>query len=57
MKAVNFLKKNLFVIMSVILILCVIDQIYMLIRYKNISIETLFLTLCIAALNIYFARS
>lgn len=40
--------------MSVILIFCVIDQIYMMIQYKNISAETIFVTLCLAGMNVFW---
>ncbi len=54
MREINFFKKNIFVIMSVILIFCVIDQIYMMIQYKNISAETIFVTLCLAGMNVFW---
>ena len=57
MRAINFFKKNIFVIMSVILIFCVIDQIYMMIRYKNISAETIFVTLCLTGMNVFWGLS
>ncbi len=50
----KFVNKYVYEIFSVILILCVVDQIYMMLRYKNISIETLIITLVFAAINIYF---
>lgn len=57
MNIIKFFIKNIFLIMSVILIFCIIDQIYVMIRYKNITIETLFLTLCLAGINVYFGVS
>ena len=50
----KFVNKYVYEIFSIILILCVFDQIYMMLRYKNISIETLIITLVFAAINIYF---
>ncbi len=50
----KFVNKYVYEIFSIILILCVVDQIYMMLRYKNISIETLIITLVFAAINIYF---
>ena len=51
----KFVNKYVYEIFSIILILCVVDQIYMIMTYKNISIETLIITLVFAAINIYFA--
>lgn len=50
----KFVNKYVYEIFSIILILCVVDQIYMMLRYKNISIETFIITLVFAAINIYF---
>ena len=57
MKVIDFFLKNIFLILSMILILCLIDQIYLMIKYKDQNIETFFLTLCLTGLNIYWALS
>lgn len=57
MKVIDFFLKNIFLIMSMILILCLIDQIYLMIKYKDQNIETFFLTLSLTGLNIYWALS
>ena len=49
----KFVNKYVYEIFSIILILCVFDQMYMM-RYKNINIETLIITVVFAAINIYF---
>lgn len=55
MTSSKFFSKIIFVILSIILIICCIDQVYMMYKYNNISIETLFLTLLFTGLSIYFA--
>ncbi len=50
----KFVNKYVYEIFSIILILCVFDQMYMMMRYKNINIETLIITVVFAAINIYF---
>ncbi len=50
----KFVNKYIYEIFSIILILCVFDQMYMMMRYKNINIETLIITVVFAAINIYF---
>ena len=54
MSLTKFVKKDIFVILSIVLILCVFDQLYMMIRYKNISIETFVLTLFLTAISTFF---
>lgn len=47
--------EKVFKIMTAGLVLVLIDQIYMLNRYSNISKETIFVTFCLMLLNVYFA--
>ena len=54
MKLSIFIQKNLYVILSIILIICAIDQIYMMMEYKNISKETLFFTILLAGVSIFY---
>lgn len=46
--------KNLFQIMSIILIIAFVDQIYMIQEFGNISKETLFITFCLLLASIKF---
>ena len=48
-------KKDAFAVLSIILILCCIDQFCMIQKYHNISWETFGLTVFFTILNIYFA--
>lgn len=48
------MKKDLFVILSIILIICVIDQLYMMMEYKNISKETLIFTILLTGVSVFF---
>lgn len=50
----RFIKKDLFVILSIILIICVIDQSYMMMEYKNISNETLIFTILLTGVSVFF---
>lgn len=47
--------EKVFKIMTAGLVIALIDQIYMLNRYSNISKETIFVTFCLMLLNVYFA--
>ncbi len=51
----KFCSKIIFAILSIILIICCIDQVYMMHKYNNISIETLVLTMLFTGLSVYFA--
>lgn len=55
MKSTKFYSKSIFVVFTIILIACCIDQVYMMCKYQNISIETLVLTLFFTGLSLYFA--
>lgn len=46
--------KDVFALLSIVLILCCVDQLYMICKYKNISWETFGLTVFFTILNIYF---
>ena len=50
----KFIQKDLFVILSIILIICMVDQLYMMMEYKNISKETFVLTSLLTGINIFF---
>lgn len=50
----KFINKYLFEILAIILIICLIDQLYMMMEYKNISKETLAITILLAGINIFF---
>lgn len=54
MKIKQIVRKNIFIILSMILILCCADQLYMIEKYKNINLETFSLTIFLTVLNIYF---
>ena len=54
MKLIKFIQKNLFVLLSVVLIVCVIDQLYMMMEYKNVSKETLFFTILLTGVSLFF---
>lgn len=47
--------KGIFVLLSIIMIICCFDQLYMMIKYKNISIETFVLTVFLTGISLYFA--
>ena len=47
-------KRDIFAVASFILIICCIDQLYMLCRYDNMNVETFILTIFLTGLNIYF---
>ena len=49
----KFINKYLFEILAIILIICLIDQLYMMMEYKNISKETLAITILLAGINIF----
>lgn len=46
--------KGVFVLLSIVMIICCFDQIYMIIKYKNISIETFVLTVFLTGISLYF---
>lgn len=46
--------KWIFEMLSIILIICCVDQLYMMRHYKNISMETFVMTVFFTVLNIYF---
>lgn len=46
--------KDVFALLSIVLILCCVDQLYMICKYKSISWETFGLTVFFTILNIYF---
>lgn len=46
--------KKLFKILSIILIIAFVDQIYMIQKFGNISKETLFITFCLLLASIKF---
>ena len=50
----RFMQKDLFVILSIILIICVVDQLYMMMEYKNISKETLIFTILLTGVSVFF---
>lgn len=54
MNIVKIVKKYGFKILSVVLILCSCDQLYMWMKYRNITTETFVLTLVLTALCMYF---
>ena len=54
MNLTKFLKKYVFKIMSIVLIVCSCDQFYMLMKYRNITTETFVVTLFLTGLCIYF---
>ena len=47
--------EKVFKIMTAGLVLVLIDQIFMISKYSNISKETVFVTFCLMLLNVYFA--
>ena len=47
--------EKVFKIMAAGLVLALIDQIFMISKYSNISKETVFVTFCLMLLNVYFA--
>ncbi len=50
----KFIQKDLFVILSIILIICIVDQLYMMMEYKNISKETFILTILLTGISVFF---
>lgn len=50
----KFIQKDLFVILSIILIICIVDQLYMMMEYKNISKETFILTSLLTGISVFF---
>jgi hypothetical protein len=50
----RFIQKDLFVILSIILIICVVDQLYMMMEYGNISKETLIFTILLTGVSVFF---
>lgn len=46
--------EKVFKIMAAGLVLALIDQIFMISKYSNISKETVFVTFCLMLLNVYF---
>lgn len=50
----KFIKENIFEILSIVLIVCLIDQLYMIIKYKNISIETFIFTVLLTSVSAFF---
>lgn len=47
-------RRDVFVVASFVLIICCIDQLYMLFKYGNIKVETFVLTVFLTCLNVYF---
>lgn len=54
MNLTKFIKQDLFVILSVVLIICVIDQLYMMMEYQNVSKETLLFTILLTGVSLFF---
>ena len=50
----RFMQEALFVILSFILVICVVDQLYMMMEYKNISKETLIFTILLTGVSVFF---
>lgn len=50
----KFIKEDIFEILSIVLIVCLIDQLYMIIKYKNISIETFIFTVLLTGVSVFF---
>ncbi len=50
----RFIKKDLFVILSIVLIICIVDQLYMMMEYKNISKETFIFTVLLTGISVFF---
>lgn len=50
----RFIQKDLFVILSIILIICIVDQLYMMMEYKNISKETFIFTIFLTGISAFF---
>ena len=50
----RFVQKDLFAILSIILIVCVVDQLYMMMEYNNISKETLIFTILLTGVSVFF---
>ncbi len=46
--------KNIFALLSIVLIVCCLDQLYLIFRYKTVSAETFILTILFTGINIYF---
>lgn len=53
MNLTKFVNKNVFKIMSIVLIFCSCDQLYMLMRYRDIDTESLVGTLFFTGLCVY----
>ena len=53
MKLSRFIQKNLFVVLSIILIICTVDQLYMMMEYKNISKETFIFTILLTGISVF----
>lgn len=47
--------EKVFIVMAAGLVIALIDQIYMLNRYSNISKETIFVTFCLMFLSLHFS--
>lgn len=54
MNLTRFVNKDVFEILSILLICCSCDQLYMLTKYRNITTQTFVVTLVLTALCIYF---
>ncbi len=54
MKLSRFIQKNLFVVLSIILIICTVDQLYMMMEYKNISKETFIFTSLLTGISVFW---
>ena len=50
----KFLQKDVYEIFSIILIVCDFDQVYMIMKYRNINKETLIITLFFTIICIYY---
>ena len=53
MKLSRFIQKKLFVVLSIILIICTVDQLYMMMEYKNISKETFIFTILLTGISVF----
>ena len=50
----RFMQRDLFVILSIILFIWVVDQLYMMMEYNNISKETLIFTILLTGVSVFF---
>lgn len=54
MNLTKFVKKYVFKILSIVLIFCSCDQLYILMKYRNITTETFVVTLFLTGVCMYF---